>query len=95
MLKLRIPKRHSCRQRAPGDQSRNPNYLVANLAKLEREHGSIGPLLFGIKYHREIADGPESPNMLAKLAFGSDSYGSDINQGIRLSAHVVLRGVTR
>ena len=95
VLKLRIPKRHTTRQREPRDLSRNPNHLVVKLAELEREYGSIGPLLFGIKYHREIEGGPDSPNTLAKLAFDSDGYGSDINKGMRLAAHVVVHGGAR
>ena len=95
MLKLRIPKRHSSRQRPPRDHSKNPNYLVAKLAKLEREHASIGPLLFGIKYHQEIMDCPDTPATLAKLAGVGDSYGTDISKGMRLAAHVVVRGCTK
>lgn len=90
-LIIQIPKR-STRRPPPALDFPVTNSLAAKLAKLHREHGSIGPLLFGIKYRQEIADCPDTPATLAKLAFGSDGYGSDINKGMNLAAHVVARG---
>ena len=90
-LDIQMPKRPA-RRRAPASDSPVTNDLAARLAELHREYGSIGPLLFGIKHHQEIADCPNTPATLAKLAFGSDGYPIDISEGMRLAAHVLVRG---
>ena len=91
-LKLQMPKRRTTRQKPLGTDSPNSKALATRLAELHREHGGIGPLLFGIKYHQEIVDCPDTPTTLAKIVFGSDGYDSDIRKGMRLAAHVLVRG---
>lgn len=93
-LDIRLPKR-SARRQAPASDSPITNDLAAKLRELHREYGSIGPLLFGIKHQHDIADCPDTPATLAKLAFGSDGYGTDIGKGIRLAAHVLVRGAPK
>ena len=90
-LKLQIPKRRTTRQKPPGTHSQNANALAVKLVELHHEHGSIGPLLFGIKYYQEIVDCPDTPATLAKLAGVGDGYGTDISKGLRLAEHVIWR----
>ena len=90
-IKLNIPQsKRPDRRRPPASDSPVTNDLAAKLVKLHREHAGIGPLLFGIKYHQEIADCPDPLATLVKLADVGD-YVSDINKGMRLAAHVVAR----
>ena len=89
-IDIKMPKRPASR-RSPTSESPVTNDLVAKLAGLHREHGSIGPLLFGIKYQQEIVDGPDTPATLAKLAGVGDGYGTDISKGVRLAHHVIWR----
>ena len=90
MLKLQIPKRPD-RRRSPTPASPVAHDLAAKLVNLHREHAGIGPLLFGIKYHQEIKECPDTVATLVELAKVGD-YKADISKGIRLAAHVLVRG---
>jgi len=92
-IKLDIPKRPS-RGRPLMPASTVAHDLAEKLAKLHREHGGIGPLLFGVMYHQEIANCPDKPETLAELA-GVGKYASDISKGKRLAAHVLVRNYRR
>lgn len=66
--------------------------LADKLVKLHAEHGSVGPLLFGIRHHREIAECADKPDTIAEAAFGrGSSYGREIYKGIKLATLVVER----
>ena len=66
--------------------------LADKLVNLHAEHGSIGPLLFGIRHHREIAKCADKPDTIAEAAFGrGSSYGREIYKGIKLASLVVER----
>lgn len=92
-INIRLPKRHSERRKTLAEtRLQNTNTLAVKLAELHGEYRSIGPLLFGIMYHQEIRDCPDTPAALARLAFGRDGYGTDINKGMSLAAYVSVRG---
>ena len=91
-IKLDIQKsKQLARRRSPTPASPVAHDLAAKLAKLHREYAGIGPLLFGIMYHQEIKECPDTPAKLAELAQVGD-YDTDIRKGTRLAAHVLVRG---
>ena len=92
-LEIAMPKRPS-RRRSPTPVSPVAQHLATKLVKLHREHAGIGPLLFGIKYHQEIKDCPDTVATLVELAKVGD-YKADISKGIRLAVHVLVRGDTK
>ena len=91
-INLQIPKRRSMRKKPLALHSPNPNALAARLAELHREHGSIGPLLFGIKYPQKITDCPDSVQEIVRLSNVGTGYATDVHKGIKLAAHVSARG---
>ena len=89
-LEVQKPKRLAC-QRPSASETSVANNLATKLSELHRKHGGIGPLLFGIKYHQEIKACPDTVATLVELAQVGD-YKADISKGIRLAAHVLVRG---
>ena len=90
-LDIQVSKRRKSHQKSLGAPSPNSNTLADRLAELHSEHGSIGPLLFGIKYHQEIIDCLDTPTTLAKLSNVGDGYGTDISKGLRFAKYVIYR----
>ena len=89
-IDLQIQKRKT-RDKPPVTRHSNPNSLVARLAELHSRHQSIGPLLFGIKYAQEIADCPDSVNEIVRLSGIPRGYTTDVQKGVKLTAHVLPR----